>query len=345
MNKIKSLIYSFILGVMNLPNFLFNLIFLFTRKKKIFLFDAPYHGNLGDQAIALAEHNYFRDTLPDYLIIEVDNITDRFLKTCKCLVNEEDVIVLHGGGNFGDEYIEGEYIRHFICKQYPKNKIYIFPQTVFYKNKEFEERSLQEYRKYGNLKIFVRERESYEHLTKMNMKNVFLVPDIVFYLFPLPFKSENRNKCLLCMRSDNEVNLSSASKQKLKSDISNYYETVEIDTVINRIISPQLRKFYVYRHLKLFSTKELVITDRLHGMIFAAITRTPCIVFGNYNHKIKSTYQTWIKNLNYVVFLENVSDLKATIERLNKIEIKNYEDLINTKNVLRKNIALNKARK
>ena len=40
--------------------------------------------------------------------------------------------------------------------------------------------------------------------------------------------------------------------------------------------------------LKKYRKCQLVITDRLHGMIFAAITSTPCIALGNYNHKIKS---------------------------------------------------------
>ena len=34
---------------------------------------------------------------------------------------------------------------------------------------------------------------------------------------------------------------------------------------------------------------QLIITDRLHGMIFAAITSTPCIALKSYNHKITSS--------------------------------------------------------
>ena len=29
--------------------------------------------------------------------------------------------------------------------------------------------------------------------------------------------------------------------------------------------------------------RKVVVTDRLHGMIFCAITGTPCVVFSNYN--------------------------------------------------------------
>ena len=44
--------------------------------------------------------------------------------------------------------------------------------------------------------------------------------------------------------------------------------------------------------LKKYRKCQLVITDRLHGMIFATITSTPCIALGNYNHKIKSCSET-----------------------------------------------------
>ena len=42
-------------------------------------------------------------------------------------------------------------------------------------------------------------------------------------------------------------------------------------------------------------------------MIFAAITGTPCIVFSNYNHKVKGTYD-WISYLSYIKYVENVEE-------------------------------------
>ena len=53
--------------------------------------------------------------------------------------------------------------------------------------------------------------------------------------------------------------------------------------------------------LQEFSTARLVITDRLHGMVFAAITGTACIAFRNYNYKIEGTYE-WIEYLQYIQF-------------------------------------------
>ena len=42
-------------------------------------------------------------------------------------------------------------------------------------------------------------------------------------------------------------------------------------------------------------------------MIFAAVTETPCIVFGNNHHKILGVYK-WIENLDYIHFVTSVEE-------------------------------------
>ncbi|MGU9505010.1 polysaccharide pyruvyl transferase family protein, partial [Bacillus paralicheniformis] len=49
-----------------------------------------------------------------------------------------------------------------------------------------------------------------------------------------------------------------------------------------------------------FSKADLVVTDRLHGMLFSILTRRPCLVFANNNHKIESTISTWLQDVRSV---------------------------------------------
>ena len=56
----------------------------------------------------------------------------------------------------------------------------------------------------------------------------------------------------------------------------------------------ELRKKWDY-----FANHKLILTDRLHGMIFAAITGTPCIAFDNCSRKVSGVYE-WIKNIGYI---------------------------------------------
>ena len=78
------------------------------------------------------------------------------------------------------------------------------------------------------------------------------------------------------------------------------------------------------------SKRELVITDRLHGMIFCAITGTPCIVFSNYNHKVKGSVE-WFKHLDYIKYLDEVSETEDVIKEIMKVKNTKYDN----KNILK----------
>lgn len=43
------------------------------------------------------------------------------------------VILLHGGGNFGDIYGSSQKFRKDVIELYPDNKIIILPQTIYFK--------------------------------------------------------------------------------------------------------------------------------------------------------------------------------------------------------------------
>lgn len=75
------------------------------------------------------------------------------------------------------------------------------------------------------------------------------------------------------------------------------------------------------------SQLDIVITDRLHGMIFCYITGTPCIVFDNDNHKISETYKKWLKETcNYIILLEDTKTdiLIDSISKLKQIKKEEY---------------------
>ena len=69
--------------------------------------------------------------------------------------------------------------------------------------------------------------------------------------------------------------------------------------MIEQNISPRRREFFLNKKLDEFAKAEIVITDRLHGMIFATITGTPCIAFDNLSNKVSGVYE-WIMDQSYV---------------------------------------------
>lgn len=301
------------------------------RKADIVLLDTPIHSNIGDAAIAVAEKNYLKKVLNIDNIIEVTaNNLEHMENLYSLFTNKNKLILVHGGGFLGDLWPEEEKRFRRIVKRFKKSKIVVLPQTIHYDlnnefSKDFFEESKIIYNEHANLTIFAREDKSYKFLNA-NYKNVSVhkVPDIVTTL-EYNDKNFKREGILFCMRADLERIVKNEEQKRIEDIIKNKFpnESVQYtDTVIDEMILPNDREEIINSKLSQFAKSKLVITDRLHGMIFAALTNTPCLAFGNSSGKVKGVYE-WIKENKYIYYLDNISELD---EIINKIDIsKNYK--------------------
>ena len=310
------------------------------------MFGTPKHGNIGDHAITLAIYKFFQDM--DKIIFEVSSF-DRhyFLDYIKNNISKDDVIMINGGGFMGSQWIEEEKMIRDVVTSFPNNKVVIFPQTIYYKNDADGinqlEKSLKIYNEHKNLIVCTRELKSYEFACKnlINAENICM-PDMVLYFDNIELKSNKRKDALLCMRNDSEKNVSDDLIPVLKEIFNRKKMEIHYtDTVINRSIKKNERKKIFNNKLLEFSNYEIIITDRLHGMIFAALTHTPCIALGNYNHKVKGVYE-WIKNVKYVKFIENIEDynLENEIEKLLSLNTCDHEKRLCEKKYFEKLMSL-----
>ena len=78
----------------------------------------------------------------------------------------------------------------------------------------------------------------------------------------------------------------------------------------------------IVKLLNKISNTRLIVTDRLHAMLFAAITGTRCIAFDNKSNKVKGAYNWIKKNNNYVYFVNTQEEF---IKVLEKIDIKKVD--------------------
>ena len=171
--------------------------------------------------------------------------------------------------------------------------------------------------------------------------NVILTPDIVMYLNKTNPKQE-RNGALLSLRKDREGVLTEIQKDEIKNEAQKNFDNIIItdtvaeyitneDKVLEYMINVNRREKELNKKWDQFKKVEVVITDRLHGMVFCAITSTPCIVISNYNHKVKDTYE-WLKDLNYIKFVNDIEEIPGLIKQLKGIEIKEYNNSFAMKN-------------
>lgn len=300
--------------------------------KKAVLIGVPHHNNLGDHAITIAERKYLKDNFKEYKYYEISEET---LETCiekvKNVIDEEDILFLHGGGNLGDEYLYVEEGRRKVIQLFPNNRIVFLPQTMYFsdtkRGKEELEKSKKIYSQHNKLLIIAREDVSYKRM-KEEFKNnkIIKTPDIVTYLDKSDKTKQNREGLLMILRNDVESNLSKEQIDKICLMSKQYFSKIEInDTAKGNGISEKNRDAKIEEMLNKYRKSQLVITDRLHGMIFAAITSTPCIALGNYNHKIKACSKT-LEHLGYIQYIEDIDKIEEQIKYLISANFDNYSN-------------------
>lgn len=306
-------------------------------RKKIYLFCVPYHGNIGDHAIAYAEEKIFEKYFSDYKLIEVETaIASKILFLIKPFANKS-LICITGGGLLGNLWLNEERTVRKILKSFCYNKIILFPSTIFYTNDDSGKQelnvSLDLYNKCNNLSIFAREINTYNFL-KANFKhnNIFLVPDIVLYLDKF-HKDKFDDKILLCLRDDKEKVFD--NKNNILKHLKKYGNIVETNTVNKNQMyySKESRKNVVVNKIKEFGNSKLIFTDRLHGMIFAYLACTPCIAMDNKSRKVSAVFE-WIKDCGYIklynekTFVKDVELLLNYTYEKNELDKNLFKELI-----------------
>ncbi len=332
MKLVNSIKYK-ILKFLDIMKIIFFSLFCF---KKVYIVGTPVHGNIGDQAILLAELKFLNDNFPKYKVIPIESyIISKYVNLLKKFI-KNNLLLVHGGGFLGSLWLNEEEMFRKVLINFPNNNIIVFPQTIYFDNVDVDDEIMKEsikiYSSHKHLTICLREKYSYDIMKKyFKDVNILLIPDMVLYLDNI--KCENiRDNILFCIRRDKEkvqYNL-----EDVKKYLEEKYQISYTDTVIDKNVYSYNRKKVFLKKINEFSKYKLVITDRLHGMIFALLSETPCLVLENKSYKIKGVYE-WIKDVNYIKLITDENVLKDLKEFINldfnfkRVNLKNkYQELI-----------------
>lgn len=299
-------------------------------KKKIVLIGTSEHGNMGDAAFTMGTREFIRKYFADYIFIEVSTYDfSSKLSYLQKIINNDDIIFLQGGGNIGNRYINEENIRRNVIDKFPNNKIFILPQTIYFDKNGTKELEISKsiYNKHNNLNIFVRGETSLKYAKQyFGNSNHYLSIDCALILnYDYNY---NRNGILCCIRDlDDESGLTKNEYDKIfeivKKIDKNYYFTTNTSKELKEKMN---LNHEVYNQLENFAKHKLVITDRLHGMIFALITNTPCIVLSSYNNKIAENYDM-LKDNKMITFIDkDIDKLEESIKKYLNMDISNYKN-------------------
>lgn len=303
------------------------------RKKAIILFNSPDYANLGDHAIALAEKNFFEKQFPEFDFIEIACTQyEKESVKIKGAIQKEDVLLITGGGNSGDFYLRIQDIFSQIIQEYRENKIIVGPQTMFFVGdaySETEKKNMKSiYESHPHLFLTAREHQTaelYDVLFDRGIKRIE-IPDIAFLLKFNAGENVRRQGALVCLRQDRE-----RCTEVTQQEIINILEICNLkasdySTLSDTQVMLDNRIEKVQAALKIIAGAQVVVTDRLHCMIFCVITDTPCVVFNNKTGKVFEMIK-WIEECGKVIRCEKLDDCKGAVQKVMAADVSNERTL------------------
>ena len=273
--------------------------------------------NIGDHAQTLAIEKFLQKHFSDYQVIcffrnEVGNSRwNRMVHN----IGKNDLVFIHSSGDFGSRYniitekniIEEDIykkeifvkkyswhdIRKKIIMSFPKNPIIQLPTTVYYEDNEKGKKILEQdmiFYRDKNVMVLCRESQSNAILSRsINCKSRFF-PDFVFYLKPTSVR-KTRKGALLNLRTDSESKFNQGERNKISEMVKKALPEV-LDMDAHKLTFPiidLIRENYINSIFHIYQSREVIITDMMHGMIFAVINQTPCVVLDDaIPHKISA---------------------------------------------------------
>ena len=268
----------------------------------IALLDFPNYANVGDSAIWLGEIAYFNQHAlqPAYVCIQQhEKIPD-------------GTLFLNGGGNFGDIWPQHQEFREEIIERYPDRKIIQLPQSIHFVSDKALRRSATIINKHKDFTLLVRDHNSLAIAKDAFTCRIELCPDMAFCLGKLEKPIQPVHQTLYLLRADKE----SASEFGVPSDAIAVDWLVDDDlsairaTDVRQILQLGTKMFVKHsrrelyyrrlaearllRGLKLLSSAECVITDRLHACILCTLLDIPHTSLDNCYGKISAFFETWM---------------------------------------------------
>ena len=314
-----------------LKEIIFNKLSPLINNDYIFL-DLPYYTNIGDTLIWQGTGAFLK-TLP-YRCLYKAAIETYITPN----ISKDVVILLQGGGNFGDLWRRHTDFCLRILREFPENKAIILPQTVFYENETILKKDAQMMAKHSNLTICARDNMTHQLLSKFFFKNkILLIPDMAFYIQQTvlnKYREQALNKKLFFKRKDKECypfnydkylhgqeNIEEREWPSMEEDLFlskilrfierihfaliniKYFNKISgrlIDWYAVNIYMPTLIKIGI----KFLSSYQYIYTTRLHGAILNVLLQKPMTFFDNSYGKNSSIYNTWLKETDGIKFVE-----------------------------------------
>lgn len=311
---------------------------LIDPKRPIALVDFPNHSNVGDSAIWSGELALLRAIgveQPAYVCFGETYYRPRMARA----IGRDGIILLHGGGNFGDLWPWHQKLRELVIQDFPDHEIIQLPQTMYFEDPVKLERTRAVLDAHPRLTLVVRAQDGLEFARREFRARSLLAPDSAFHINLPPLDVEPDVDILWLSRTDRET----AGREVVRAPDILRLDWLDDDPSLALALDRSLRTMMyvlprpargtlsgvwsppfceslawgrVVRGLRLLRRGRVVITDRLHGHILCELLGIPHVILANKYHKIRRFWDTWTSGSTLANWADDERDAVALARRL-----------------------------
>lgn len=304
--------------------------------ESVALVDFPNHGNSGDSLIYLGELEYLQQ-----LNVKLDYVADASRYNTRDLRNRVPAgpILIHGGGNFGDRWLAMQEMRERVISDFPDRKIIQLPQGIEFSEGPRLKRAQEVLNVHNDLTLLIRDSAGVQRTKELfPAAQVEFCPDMAFGVGPVRSKGRPGHEVLVLKRGDSE-----SVEEAIEIDADAIVEdwglrgwrkliahTLRMPgAIIKRAprlgsyLYPVQRKCYdalatmhVMNAVRILSTGQIVVTDRLHAAVLSGLMSKPVVAINNANGKVKAIYSEYLSGISGVHYAEGISAANETAVRI-----------------------------
>ncbi|HKB42104.1 MAG TPA: polysaccharide pyruvyl transferase family protein [Gemmataceae bacterium] len=279
------------------------------------LLDFPNHANVGDSAIWLGEKGWLhRQGLRLVYACDVATYSRRRLAARL----GDGVILLHGGGNLGDFWLEHQQFREQVIQDFPGHRIIQLPQTIYFMDEWGVGEARRTFDAHHNLTLLCRDRPSLDFARKQFAAPSLLCPDMAFAVGPLERAGPPVKDILWLGRTDAEsaalpVPALGANVERIDWLEEEPTPVRERNQALSRqverdppdgssVLDPLIDTYDILaserlrRGCQILSRGKVVVTDRLHGHVLCLLLGIPHVLLDNVYGKLRAFSETWTRN-------------------------------------------------
>jgi exopolysaccharide biosynthesis predicted pyruvyltransferase EpsI len=267
----------------------------------ICIIDPPGYFNVGASAILLGELDFIARNFPGSRLSFYD--VRSYSAGANRFIDEATVLLLQGGGNFGDLWPAHHHLRMKILRAFPHKKIVQMPQSIHFTSAELLAETAAVIQEHRDFTMLVRDSCSFDFARNHFSCDVVLLPDMAFAMRPTARRSSSVD-CFCLLRTDKEAIV---DKVAIPAVLQQQHRTVAVSDWVSdfptfcmrldrslgwrtrdkpaelaflRPVMMHVRRCYASQRLnygiELLSRGRMVATDRLHAHILCCLLVLLC---------------------------------------------------------------------